>query len=60
MSIGLLPSTFDTIHTIDMIVGTYNDLPLYFQLSVTTWSLIGFHGNHNYINDVTAAAILDI
>ena len=27
------PSTFDTIHPIDMIFGTYNKLHLYFQLS---------------------------
>ena len=27
---------------------------VYFQLMETTWSLIGFHGNHNHINDVTS------
>ena len=27
-------------------------LPLFFQLSVTTWYIIGFHGNHSYVNDV--------
>ena len=32
----------------------YNELPLYFQLSETTWCLIGFHGNHNHIDDVTS------
>ena len=42
-----LPSTFDTIHQIDMIFGTRNELPLYFQLSVTTWCLISFHSNHS-------------
>ena len=29
-SIGPLPSTFDTIHPIDLIFGTYNELSLYF------------------------------
>ena len=52
-SIEPLPSIFDTIHPINLIFGTYNELPLYFQLSKTTWCLIGFHGNHDYINDVT-------
>ena len=40
------PSTFDTILPIDMVFGTYNELPLYFQLSLITWCFIGFHGNH--------------
>ena len=30
--IGPLPSTFDTIHTIYMKFGIYNDFSLYFQL----------------------------
>ena len=47
------PSTFETIHPIDLIFGTYNKLHLYFQLSETTWCLIGFHGNNRQINDVT-------
>ena len=47
------PSTFDTIHPIDMKLGTYNKLHLYFQLSETTWCLIGFHGKNSQINDVT-------
>ena len=47
------PSTFDTIHLIDLKFGTYNKLRLYFQLSETTWCLIGFHGNNSQINDVT-------
>ena len=47
------PSTFDTIHPIDMKLGTYNKLHLYFQLSETTWCLIGFHGNNSQLNDVT-------
>ena len=32
---------------------TYNKLQLYFQLSETTWCLIGFHGNNSQITDVT-------
>ena len=47
------PSTFDTMHPIDLKFGTYNKLRLYFQLSETTWCLIGFHGNNSQINDVT-------
>ena len=49
------PSTFDTIHPIDLKIGTYNKLRLYFQLSETTWSLIGFHGDNSQINDVTGS-----
>ena len=52
-SIGSPPSTFDTIHPIDLKFSTYNKLHLYFQLSETTWCLIGFHGNNRQINDVT-------
>ena len=44
---------FDTIHPIDMKIGTYNKLHLYFQLSETKRYLIGFHGNNSQINDVT-------
>ena len=53
VSIGPLPpSTFDTIHPIDLKFGTYNKLRLYFQLSETMWCLICFHGNNSQINDV--------
>ena len=45
-----LPSTFDTIHPIDLIFRTYNELSVYFQLIKTTYCLIGFHGNQNHIN----------
>ena len=38
-SVGPLPSTFDTIHPIDLIFGTCNELSLYFQLIETTWCL---------------------
>ena len=53
-SIGPLPSTFGTTDLLDFIFGTYNQLPLCFQLNETTWCLIGLHGNHSYINDVTS------
>ena len=46
------PSTFNTIHPIDIKFGIYNKLHLYFQLSETTWCLIGFHGNNSQTNDV--------
>ena len=52
------PFTFDTIHPIDLKFGTYNKLHLYFQLSETTWCLIGFHGNNSQINDVTGGRYL--
>ena len=34
---GPLPSTFDTIHPVELKFGTYNELFLYFQLTKTTW-----------------------
>ena len=49
------PSIFDTIHPIYLKVGTYNKLHLHFQLSETTWCLIGFHGSNSQINDVTGS-----
>ena len=52
------PSTFDTIHPIDLKCGTYNKLHLYFQLSEIAWCLIGFHGNNSQINDVTVGCHL--
>ena len=52
-AIVYIPSTFDKIHPIDLIFGTYNELSMYFQLIETTWCLIGFHGNDSHINDVT-------
>ena len=54
VSIIPLPATFDTIHLIDIKFCTNNELPLYFQLSVTLWCLNRFHGNHSYINDITS------
>ena len=47
------PSTFDTIHPINLKFGTYSKFHLYFQLSETMWCLIGFLGNNSQINDVT-------
>ena len=55
-SIGSSPSNLDTIHLIVVMFGTYNELPLYVLLHVTTWCIGGFHGNHSYINEV---AVLD-
>ena len=52
-SIGPPPSTFDTIHPIDLKFGTHSKLHLYFKSSETTWCLISFHGNNCQINDVT-------
>ena len=52
------PSTFDTIQPIGIKFATYNELPLYFYLSVVTWVPIGFHGNSSYINDVTSGRYL--
>ena len=39
------PSIFKSIQPIDMKLGMCNKCPVYFQLSVVTWHLIGFHGN---------------
>ena len=52
------PLTFDIIDPIDLKFGTYIKLRLYFQLSETTWCLIGFHGNNSQINDVTGGRLL--
>ena len=51
-------SAFDTIHLIDLIFGTCNELSLYFHLIETTLYLIGFHGSYNHIMTSQAAAIL--
>ena len=53
------PSSFDTIHTIGLKFVKYNKLHLYFQLSETTWCLIGFHGNNSQINDVIGGRHLE-
>ena len=39
-----------------VLLGTYNKLHLYFQLSKNTWCIIGFHGNNSQINDVTGGS----
>ena len=44
---------------IDMKLGMCNKCPVYFQLSIVTWHLIGFHGNHSNIVTSLVAAILD-
>ena len=54
MSIGPLPFTFNNFHSFDIIFGAYNKLSLYFQLIETTCCLLGLHGNHSHINDVTS------
>ena len=48
------PSTFNTIHPIGMMFGTYSKLPLYFELSETTWCLFSFHGSKSYMNEDTS------
>ena len=58
-AIGPLPSTSDTIHSIDQIFGTHNGRFLYFQLIDTIFCLIGFHGNHSNIMSSLTTAILD-
>ena len=58
-SIGPLLTTFDAIHPIDQIVGTYEKCSMYFQLIETTCCLIGFHDNHSNMMTILVAAILD-
>ena len=53
------PSIFESIQPIDMKLGMCNTCPVYFQLSIITWYLIGFHGNHSNIMTSLVAAILD-
>ena len=54
------PSIFNTIHPIDIELGTYNKLHLCFQLSETMWCLIGYHGSNSQINDVTGGRHLGL
>ena len=49
-SIVPISSTFDTIHPIDMVFGTHNKLPLYFQLSVTKKIERGRGGGRRWVN----------
>ena len=51
---GLLSSTFDTIHPIEMIFGAYNKLPLYVQLNLTRCYITRFHGNNSNIKNVAS------
>ena len=55
------PSIFKSIQPIHIKLGMCTKCPVYFQLDIVTWHLIGFHGNHNNIMTslVTWAAILD-
>ena len=54
VSIGPLPSIFDTIHLIHLIFGTNHDFLCIFQLIETMWCLIGIHGNHHHINGIAS------
>ena len=49
----IVTGSLNSIHPNDLEFGTHSKLNLYFQLSKTTWCLIGFHGNNSQINDVT-------
>ena len=53
------PSIFKSIQPNDMKLRMCNKCPVYFQLSLVTWNLIGFHGNHSNIMTSLATAILD-
>ena len=52
-------SIFKSVQPIDMKLGMCNKCPVYVQLSVVTWHLIGFHGNHSNTMASLVAAILD-
>ena len=52
-------SIFKSIQPIDKKLGMFNKCPVYFQLSIVTWHLIDFHGNHSNIMTSLLAAILD-
>ena len=54
------PSIFKSIQPLDMKLGMCNKCPVYFQLSIVTWHLVGFHGNHsNIMTSLMAVIILD-
>ena len=53
------PSIFKSIQPIDMKLGTCNKCLVYFQLSIVTWLLMRFHGNHSNLMTSLVAAILD-
>ena len=50
------PSIFKSIQPIDIKLGMCNKCPVYVQLSIVMWHLIGFHGS---IMTSLVAAILD-
>ena len=53
------PSIFNNLQPIDIKLGMCKKCPVCLQLSIVTWYLISFHGNHS--NKITSlvAAILD-
>ena len=54
------PSIFKSIQPLNMKLGMCNKCSVYFQLSIATWHLIGFHGNHsNIMTSLMAVIILD-
>ena len=48
-----------SIQPIEMKLGMCNKCPVYSQLSIVMWHLIGFHSNHSNIMMSLVAAILD-
>ena len=52
-------SIFKSIQPIDTKPGMCNKCSAFFQLSIVTWHLIGFHGSHSNIMTLLVAAILD-
>ena len=54
-SVGPLYSALDTIHPIDLIFDTYNELSLHFYLNKATWCLIGLYDNYDHMNNVTCS-----
>ena len=50
---------FQSNQPVDMRLGMCNNCPVYLQLSIDTWHLIGFHGNHSNIMTSLVAGILD-
>ena len=45
---------------IDMKFGMCNNCPVYFQLSIVTWHLVGFHGNRSIEMTFPSVKINDI
>ena len=52
-SMGPLPPYFPFIR-LTWCLARINEVSLYFQFIETTWYLIGVHGNHSHINDVSS------